>query len=372
VTLRLRVLLALLGGLLLGLLVAAAGTSPAAAHAQLLESDPADGSVVQVAPDEVRLTFNESVRLERARLFGADGSELDADARSSDNVVTVEPLEDLGTGTVTVSWELTSADGHVISGAIAFSVGEPTTGGPVGPTADARPEPGAAATVAGLAGALGVLVGLAGLVAGRAPLVRGGWVLAVTGAVLWLPLQAGGGVLDLRAWLDGGLSWRGILVLTGLAGLALAVGPGREGRRVVAGLGAVVTVAALAGAVVVDPAGPEPSEAAAPSGPQELVGDLGDEGRVAATVDRVPGGSTTLTVAVTDTDGQPLEPVEDPAVRLHGSDLDLGPVALTSTGPGTWTGAVAIPTPGEWTLEVSVRVTDFDNPVASLPFTVDD
>lgn len=360
----LRVLLALL----LGLLLAAAGTSPAAAHAQLLESDPADGSVVQVAPEEITLTFNESVQLQRARVFAADGSELDVDARSSDNVVTVDPADDLGTGTVTVSWELVSADGHVVGGAIAFSVGEPTAGGPVGPAA-ARGEPGAAATVAGLVGVLGALVALVALFLGRTPVVRIGWAVALVGGVLWLPLQAGGGPLEMTAWLDGALSWRGLLVLVALVGLAVAVGPGRDGRRVVAVLGAVVTVAGVAGALVVDPAGPEPAAAVAETGPQELSGALGD-GTIEASVDRGVGGATTLTVTATDSAGTPIAPIEDPVVRLRGPDLDLGPVALTSTGPGAWTGSVVVPTPGEWALEVSVRITDFENPVASLPFTV--
>lgn len=361
----LRVLLALL----LGLLVAAVGTSPAAAHAQLLESDPADGSVVAAAPEEITLTFNEPVRLESARLFAADGGEVEVDARSSDNLVVVDPSGDLGPGTVTVSWELVSEDGHVISGAIAFSIGEPTAGGPVGPAAE-RAEPGASATVVGVAGMLAALVALAGLVVRRAVLVRGGWAVAVVAGVLWLPLQTGGRLLDSAPWLDGALSWRGLLVLAALAGLALAIGPGREGRRVVAVLGAAVAVAAVAGVLVVDPAGPEPTGAVAATGPQQLEGELGD-GTLRATVDRATGGSTTLTITATDADGAPVAPVEDPVVRLRGPDLDLGPVALTPTGPGAWTGAVAIPTAGEWALEVSVRLTDFDNPVVSLPFVVE-
>lgn len=365
-TRTLRVLLALL----LGLLVTAAGTSPAAAHAQLLESDPADGSVVRVAPEELTLTFNETVRLDRARVFAADGRELEVDARSTDNVVTVDPVDDLGEGTVTVSWELVSADGHVISGAIAFSIGAASAGGPVAPTG-ARAEPGAAATVAGVVAVLGALAALVGLVLARSVVVRTGWAVAVVAAVLWLPLQTGGELLASASWLDGGLSWRGLLVLAALGGLALAVGPGREGRRLVAGVGALVAVAAVAGAVVVDPPGaPAPAAEAATTGPQQLSGALGD-GTLTATVDRSAGGSTTLTIAATDADGQPVEPVADPVVRLLGPDLELGPVALTGTGPGAWTGAVAVPTAGDWTLEVSVRITEFENPVASLPFTID-
>lgn len=354
----LRVVLALV----VGLLVAAAGTSPAAAHAQLIESDPADGSVVATAPEEVTLTFNEPVRLERARLFAADGTELDVDARSSDSVVTVVPSEELGEGTIVVSWELESADGHVVSGAISFSVGAPTAGTT---NAAASAEAGPAAIAAGVLGALGALVALAGVLLARPLLQRAGWAAALVGGVLWLPLQTGDGLLASAAWLDGALSWRGLLLVGALAGLAGVVQAGRQAR---AGVGAVVLVAAAVGLVVVPPPATEVPAAAAPPSRQELAGELGD-GQVIAVVDRADDGAATLEIGAVDADGEAVEPVAEPAVRLLSEDLDLGPIPLEETGVGTWTGTVRLPVSGEWTLEVSVRVTDFDNPVASIPFS---
>lgn len=350
--------------LLLGLLVVAAGASPAAAHAQLVESDPADGSVVATAPDQVTLSFNEPVRLERARVFAADGSEVDVDARSSDAVVTVVPTEDLGEGTVVVSWELESADGHVVSGAVSFSVGAPTSGTTApAATTDAGP----AATVVAVLGLLGAVVAVAGVLLGRPVVQRAGWAAALAGGVLWLPLQTGDGLRASAAWLDGALSWRGLLLVAALAGLA---GVLQAGRRVGALVGAAALVAAGVGLVVVPPPATEVPAAAAPAaGPQELSGELGD-GQVTAVVDRAADGRAALEISATDADGRPVDPVADPGVRLLSDDLDLGPLPLEAAGPGAWTATTTLPVAGEWTLEVSVRVTEFENPVASLPFTL--
>jgi len=352
-------LLGLLLALLLGLLAAVAGASPAAAHAQLVESDPADGSVVGTAPDAITLTFNEPVRLERARVFAADGSELDVDARSSDAVVTIAPREEVGSGTVVVSWELDSSDGHVVSGAISFSVGAPSSTAPASAGADTGP----VATAAGVLAVLAGLVALAGVVLGRRRVVPAAWSVALVAGVLWVPLQTGGSLLASASWLDGALSWRGLLTVVALGGLAVAMS---AGRRPVLGLGAVVLVAATLGAVVVGPPDVEAPAAAAVTGPQELTGTLGD-GTVTAVVDRAPGGATSLELQVVDAAGTPVAPVEAPAVRLRSADLDLGPLVLTETAPGTWTAAATVPTRGDWTVEVSVRLTAFDNPVASLP-----
>ncbi|MEI5675330.1 copper resistance CopC family protein [Nocardioides sp. CCNWLW216] len=361
-------LLRLVLALVVGLLVAAAGTSPAAAHAQLIESDPADGSVVASAPDTVTLTFNEPVRLERARIFAADGTELDVDARSSDSVVTIDPQDDLGEGTVVVSWELESADGHVVSGALSFSVGAPSAGS-TGTTGSASgTDAGPDATAAAVLGLLGAAVAVAGLLLRRPVLVRGGWTVAVAAAVLWLPLQTGGGLRESASWLDGALSWRGLLLVGTLAGLAGVVS---AGRRATLALGAVVLVAAGTGLVVVPgPTTVAPAGAAPAAGPQELMGGLG-AGTVTAVVDRADGGSTTLELSVVDEAGEPVAPVAVPAVRFRSADLDIGPIVLEEAGPGAWTGTATLPTAGEWTLEISVRITEFDNPVVDLPFTIE-
>lgn len=348
----------------LALLGTAVGVSPAAAHAQLISSDPADGSVVATAPAEVTLTFNEPVRLQRARVFAADGTEVDVEARSSDSVVTIVPEQDLGEGTVVVSWELASADTHVVSGAISFSVGAPSSG----TTETATAEAGPAATVVGVLGLLAAAVAVGGLLLRRTAVRQAAWLVAVTAAVLWLPLSTGGRLRDWATWLDGALSWRGLLLLGALAGLAVVVSAGRRATLV---LGAAVLVAAGSGLIAVPgpTAAVPPIGVAAGSGPQELSGELGDA-RIDAVVDRSADGRTTLEIQAVDEAGEPVTPVDVPVVRLRSDGLDLGPVVLEETAPGAWAGTTTVPAPGEWTLEVSVRLSEFENPVASLPFDV--
>jgi copper transport protein len=41
-----------------------------------------------------------------------------------------------------------------------------------------------------------------------------------------------------------------------------------------------------------------------------------------------------------------------------------------ATGPGAYPAEVTIPTDGDWLALVSVRTSEFDNPVAEVPFTI--
>ncbi len=43
---------------------------------------------------------------------------------------------------------------------------------------------------------------------------------------------------------------------------------------------------------------------------------------------------------------------------------------LASLGPGVYAGDVVLPTGGEWEVQVSLRTTEFDNPVRTLELVV--
>ena len=105
------------------------GAAPASAHAELIDTDPAEGSVVETAPDTVTLTFNEPVRLtsQEIAVYDAAGDEVGSTAGASGTEVTVDltGAADLADGTYVVSWNVLSGDGHPISGALTFSVGAP-------------------------------------------------------------------------------------------------------------------------------------------------------------------------------------------------------------------------------------------------------
>lgn len=106
------------------------GAAPAAAHAELVGSDPAEGAVVDTAPSAVTLTFNEPVRLtpQEIAVYDADGDPVGSTAGASGTAVTVglTDAEDLADGTYVVSWNVLSDDGHPVSGALTFSVGAPS------------------------------------------------------------------------------------------------------------------------------------------------------------------------------------------------------------------------------------------------------
>ncbi len=101
--------------------------APASAHASLVSTDPADGSLLDEAPSEVVLTFNEPVRLtaQAITVYDATGQPVASDASASGTAVTVDLAEDaLGRGTYVMGWFVVSADGHPVSGSLTFSVGE--------------------------------------------------------------------------------------------------------------------------------------------------------------------------------------------------------------------------------------------------------
>ncbi|MEX5718894.1 copper resistance CopC/CopD family protein [Geodermatophilus maliterrae] len=155
-------LLVLLAGWL-GLGVATAG--PAAAHAELVSTDPGEGARLDAAPDAVTLRFTEGVSLGAgyARVLGADGERADTGAPSVDGgTVTVPLREDLPDAGYVVTYRIVSADSHPISGAYAFVVGdgELADAAAVADDADVDPLVAAALPAARTLGFAGLAVGL--------------------------------------------------------------------------------------------------------------------------------------------------------------------------------------------------------------------
>ncbi|WP_433857341.1 FixH family protein [Streptomyces kronopolitis] len=128
--LRLLVVAVALAGALLGGL---GGAAPASAHAALTGSTPAQGAVVNHAPEQVALTFSEGVAMgdDSIRVLDPKGKRVDAGKLrnlSSGSVVKYGAglPAGLGDGTYTVAWQAVSADSHPVSGAFTFSVGAPS------------------------------------------------------------------------------------------------------------------------------------------------------------------------------------------------------------------------------------------------------
>lgn len=170
------------------------GAAPASAHAELVETDPAEGAVVETAPSTVTLTFNEPVRLtaQEIAVYDADGEEVasTAGANGQDVTVGLTGAGDLGDGTYVVSWNVLSSDGHPISGALNFSVGAPSA------SVAAPPEPESSSAVVTVLRDVVTVVSLVGL------LLAAGLALFV---VLVLPRTWAG--TDVRARIRRVVTW---------------------------------------------------------------------------------------------------------------------------------------------------------------------
>lgn len=195
----LTAVIAMAGALFAVLLATAA---PASAHAALLRTDPASGSVVQTAPRQIVLTFSEGVLLsaDSLRVLSPTGKNVavgtpgHAAGKDSGSTAEIGLAPGLGNGTYTVAWKAVSQDSHPVSGAFTFSVGAPS-----------RTTVDVSAQAAAGGGAAGTLYGVARYVAygGFAMLVGGCVFLSVCwprGAAL-RPLRrlAGGGWVALVA-----------------------------------------------------------------------------------------------------------------------------------------------------------------------------
>lgn len=108
------------------LLFLALTTTFAFAHATLLRSEPSANALLQTSPAAVSLTFNEPVRLLAATLVTDDGATHPLPAGGISGAVLVVNMPFALTGSTVLSWRAVSDDGHPISGAVVFAVGERT------------------------------------------------------------------------------------------------------------------------------------------------------------------------------------------------------------------------------------------------------
>jgi copper transport protein len=270
----LRAAVLVVGVLVAGWIGLVLGAGPAAAHASLVSSSPAQGEVVATAPERATFTFDDPVQLPAGgvQVFDAHGKALESAARTRGGLLIVELPDEMSDGTYVVTWRVVSDDGHPLAGTLTFSVGHPsplatsTAGAPAqAPTSvtvivavlQALRYLGTFAAL-GLAFFAAVLLPAAGGQASdvrqrlRRPLTAGA-VLAAVGAVLLLPVTAldqqgrGWDALLLRATLldplgrvDGAAA--GLLVL-GLAALVMATRRGLWSLALVGGGLAVISFA---------------------------------------------------------------------------------------------------------------------------------
>jgi methionine-rich copper-binding protein CopC len=126
----------LVAGVVLALLATAVQAAPAQAapapglraavpaHARLVSMTPADGAELSTGPLQIQLTFDDviSPQLAQVRLTH-DGSPVETSPPKVDRtVVTVDVTGRTSPGAYRLVWQVTSDDGHPVSGESSFSV----------------------------------------------------------------------------------------------------------------------------------------------------------------------------------------------------------------------------------------------------------
>jgi methionine-rich copper-binding protein CopC len=99
----------------------------AMAHAKLTASNPAAGAVLEAAPAEITLTFNEKVEqaFSTVTLTNTEGKAIETDKATVDAAhpaVLRVHTKRLSAGRYTVKWAVAGHDGHRRTGNFSFSV----------------------------------------------------------------------------------------------------------------------------------------------------------------------------------------------------------------------------------------------------------
>ncbi|KAA1428671.1 copper resistance CopC/CopD family protein [Nocardioides antri] len=140
-------------------------------------------------------------------------------------------------------------------------------------------------------------------------------------------------------------------------------------RRAIAVEGVLLVGALLVTGFLTNQA-PHPSpdlvSAPAASSHAQSIGDL----RIVTTLDSGTVGPNTVRIETEDTSGAPRTLPHRPVVSLSSDSHDLGSLPITRTGPATYEASAILPSTGTWEIQVSLRLSRFENPVFTVPVTV--
>lgn len=112
------------GALVLAVALLAGGpAAPAAAHDELLSSDPSEAGIIEALPSRAILTFTGAVRdVHEITVTGPDGSVVNG----APTAVGMEVRQNLWAGPdgdYTLTYDVVSGDGHEMAGQVQFQVG---------------------------------------------------------------------------------------------------------------------------------------------------------------------------------------------------------------------------------------------------------
>ncbi len=126
---RRSILTRLAGGIALAAAVLIVGAQPAMAHAELVSSTPAEGSIVEETPTVIVLEFSEATEPagDPIRLVDQDGEQIPATVlQTSETVIEIYPDQELEPESHGVVWSVKAGDQHPITGVVAFGIAEPS------------------------------------------------------------------------------------------------------------------------------------------------------------------------------------------------------------------------------------------------------
>jgi len=94
-------------------------------HATIVKTEPANGQQVENPPNEVTIHYSEGVQLADISVFDSNGNKISQRPQidRSDNRIVKIPLQEIGEGVYTVSWQVLSVDGHTTNDNFFFIVG---------------------------------------------------------------------------------------------------------------------------------------------------------------------------------------------------------------------------------------------------------
>ena len=121
--------------------------TPAFAHAELIDSDPAKGASLAAAPEKITLTFDEPVTLgeKPIEVIGPGNATWTVGKPTIAGAVITVPVQASGpAGAYTIAYRVVSDDGDDVSGSVPFTMTaavEPTQTTTESPTSEAAPTP---------------------------------------------------------------------------------------------------------------------------------------------------------------------------------------------------------------------------------------
>ncbi|WP_434739603.1 FixH family protein [Micromonospora sp. SH-82] len=149
----------------------------------------------------------------------------------------------------------------------------------------------------------------------------------------------------------------------------------RRSVRFEAGL--LVAVVAATGFLVTQSPVVEPTKrpgasAPAETGPLSVEVPLG-QGRILARLTPGRTGVNAMELELLDAAGQPVVPVAEPRLTVTLPAMEVGPLerSLANTGPGRYEASIDLPLAGSWVVQVSVRTSKYDNPVARFEVEIE-